>query len=70
MATILAFKPAMVNQPRSSRESLPCQSTLRPLSAELIFFPGVRYERHEPVEQAPPQRSKRRRAHEVLELPD
>ena len=61
MATILEFKPGC--QSRANAEGDARQT------AELIFFPGVRYERHEPAELQPPRR-KRRRQHEMMELPD
>ena len=62
MAMILTFTPA---QPNAARPKAVAGAT----TAELIFFPGIRYERHEEI---PPtaKRRKRSRQHEVLELPD
>lgn len=60
MATILDFKPVQVDRTTASRAAQ--------ASAELIFFPGVRYERHEPEPNLERNRTKRR--HEMLVLPD
>ena len=60
MATILDFKPVQTGRTTPTRAA---QS-----SAELIFFPGIRYERHD-SEPAPAHDRKKRR-HEMLVLPD
>ena len=72
MATILAFKPApAAGSSRSGAAALPCTSSR---SAELIFFPGVRYERHaetpEPQPDSSPRRKRRSRPHDAINLPD
>ena len=60
MATILEFRPAAV---RASG-----QQQSGSVLAELIFFPGVRYERAEPLQ--PKRRGKRQRAHDLIDLLD
>lgn len=40
MATILAFPTTARGEPRRTQRPLPVQS-----SAQIVFFPGVRYER-------------------------
>ena len=62
MATILPFKSIQTARDAVQRAASQAQT------AELIFFPGIRYERHEPVK--PQTRRKRRREHEILELPE
>ena len=60
MATILEFKhsqPARASRPGTSAR------------AEVIFFPGIRYEYHDPDAEAAPSR-KRQHKHERLELPE
>jgi hypothetical protein len=60
MATILDFKPVQAGRTTPSRAAHS--------SAELIFFPGIRYERHEP--EPAPERERKKRRHEMLVLPD
>jgi len=68
MATILDFPQLSLERTR--------QTAMRAVdtndsgeSAELIFFPGVRYEREEP--QSPsPKRKARGRSHDQIDLPD
>ena len=64
MATILDFRP------RGQTATDETSGVPRALSAELIFFPGVRYERAEP--EAGPKRSRKRRTrpHDSIDLPD
>lgn len=68
MATILDFRPAT-----GKRASGACANEAlaggEGISAELIFFPGVRYERAEP---APRKRSakSRGRSHDQINLPE
>ena len=68
MATILDFRSATTKRASGpiANEAL---AVAEAGSAELIFFPGVRYERAEP---APRKRSakSRGRAHDQIELPD
>ncbi len=70
MATILDFRPGTAKRAcgPSANEALAVSNAG---SAELIFFPGVRYERAEPT-PAPRKRSakSRGRAHDHIELPD
>jgi hypothetical protein len=68
MATILDFRATTKRAGgASATEAL---AAAEGGSAELIFFPGVRYERM--VEPAPRKRSakSRGRAHDQIELPD
>ena len=72
MATILAFKPApAAGSDQPTRAALHCAAS-KP--AELIFFPGVRYERHEtlpePQLEARTRRKRRTRQHDAITLPD
>ena len=61
MATILEFKSA----PRPTVASV-LATYGGGQSAEIVFFPGVRYERHEESSNATPKNSKRHR--DTLEL--
>ena len=66
MATILEFRPAASRTVQSAAEAT---------TAELIFFPGIRYERSssaEDLRQAAPKRGRKRHArpHDSIELPD
>jgi len=68
MATILDF-PQLTPE-RTRQAEMRAVDTNHPCaSAELIFFPGVRYERAEPS-SPPPKRQARGRAHDQIELPD
>jgi hypothetical protein len=67
MATILEFRPAAGSCRAADATGGPTAAAAR--SAELIFFPGVRYERHEQT-PAPKSRGKRRRPHDLIDLPD
>ena len=70
MATIFDFKPASAaGGALAAVRTSGTRVGPRVHTAEVIFFPGVRYERHEPQREEPPRR-KRRRTHELLELPD
>ena len=75
MATILAFKPA------SADRSAPSNEQATSSKAELIFFPGVRYERADlgatRAPQAAPQqsrngsrRTRNHRPHDLIDLMD
>jgi hypothetical protein len=74
MATILEFRPAASRGPQQLSGD-PAMSASS--SAELIFFPGIRYERdvaacEQPVRQAAAKgaRKRRARAHDSIDLPD
>jgi hypothetical protein len=70
MATILKFRPG-ITAVVGVRESLAKKSAG---SAELILFPGVRYERHDADqsrhEEQVPRRTAQRGRHEVIEFVD
>lgn len=68
MATILDFRPATYERSRETAARAG-GTTSQSASAELIFFPGVRYERAEP-QSAPRKRKARGRAHDQIDLPD
>ena len=64
MANILEFRAAASKLADcSDRTSVGC-------SAEIVLFPGVRYERHEDPPPAPKPRNKARRRRDTLTLPD
>lgn len=72
MATILDFRPA-VQKLASGPSANDALAAGTGGSAELIFFPGVRYDRAEAAPgPAPRKRSakSRGRAHDQIELPD
>lgn len=64
MATILEFRSGMRAEPYS-----PEKHGRRHASAEIVFFPGVRYERSQgaPSQEKPKRRSKKR---DKIELRD
>ncbi len=63
MATILNFsKTARVGTPNTGETGRG--------SAELILFPGVRYERHEPEAQPKKRRRRAQTTHDVMDLPE
>lgn len=62
MATILEFKSA----PRPAEASIMAACGVAP-SAEIVFFPGIRYERHDGEPGGKPETSKRRREEPQLE---
>lgn len=70
MATILEFRPA--SQPVTGpNATVPAGVS----TAELIFFPGIRYERasqQEDLSQTTPKRARKRRVrpHDSIDLPD
>jgi hypothetical protein len=72
MATILDFRQGGAQQ--RSRELQCSTDGTQPATGELIFFPGVRYERSvsEPVAQPTVVRKRkaRGRAHDQINLPD
>ena len=61
MATILEFRSA----PRPAASALAANGAIM-ASAEIVLFPGVRYERQETVGETKAKRGKRRR--DTLEL--
>ncbi len=74
MATILEFRPAANRGPQPPNGD---PASTAPFSAELILFPGIRYERE--IEAAEPvvhqttskgRRKRRARAHDSIDLPD
>jgi hypothetical protein len=65
MATIIEFRS------RSHLQERLATSGTRSESADVVFFPGVRYEREEPVqESAPRTRGRRSRQRDRLDLDD
>jgi len=67
MATILAFRTP--NTSPGAGEAAPASPKQRK-SAELIFFPGVRYERAEPATAPSSRRSRRAKPHELIDMMD
>jgi hypothetical protein len=63
MATILYFTKTV-----RATQADACAS--RGASAELILFPGVRYERQQPEAPAKSRRRGGRATHDVIDLPD
>jgi hypothetical protein len=69
MATLLQFSRP-VTQPAQAAET---SRAARQSPAELIFFPGVRYERHapeQPRERTREQRPRKRAPRDRLDLPE
>ena len=65
MATILDFRSTGTSQSRGQHKA-----GNSPASAELIFFPGVRYERAQDAEPVRRKRKRPTRPHDQIELQD
>jgi hypothetical protein len=64
MATIIEFRT------RSQLQERLAASGSRGESADVVLFPGVRYEREEPAKEAPRSRGRRSRQRDRLDLDD
>jgi len=68
MATILAFRAARAADAPLKTGSQPCENPSK--SAELIFFPGVRYERAASEAETSPRRARRSKSRELIDMMD